>query len=327
MKALFAICMIVASPFVLAGANSAPVPPAAYVVKGEVLEVKDVESYTYLRLKTKDGETWAAVGRVPVKTGAVVTIENVAVMNNFESKSLKKTFPTILFGTLVGAGESAPIQPASARISPVSTVVKGEVLEVKDVESYTYLRLKTKDGETWAAVGRVPVKIGAKVTIENVAVMNNFESKSLKKTFPTILFGTLGGAGASALGVGNGMAAAQPGLAKASVGGDIHIPKANGENARTVAEIMTKGAELKDKPVSVHGRVVKYNSGIMGKNWLHLRDGSGSATNNTNDVLVTTTNQAQIGDILTVKGVVHTNKDFGAGYSYKVLIEEATLQQ
>ncbi|MEY3743632.1 MAG: hypothetical protein RLZZ541_687, partial [Pseudomonadota bacterium] len=40
----------------------------------------------------------------------------------------------------------------------------------------------------------------------------------------------------------------------------------------------------------------------------------------------TTTNQAKIGDIVTAKGAVHTNKDFGAGYSYKVIIEEATIQ-
>ncbi|OIP09940.1 MAG: hypothetical protein AUK53_09600 [Betaproteobacteria bacterium CG2_30_59_46] len=65
----------------------------------------------------------------------------------------------------------------------------------------------------------------------------------------------------------------------------------------------------------------------MGKNWIHLRDGSGSTANNTNDILVTTNNQAKLGDILTVKGVVHTDKNFGSGYSYKVLIEEATLQQ
>jgi hypothetical protein len=71
---------------------------------------------------------------------------------------------------------------------------------------------------------------------------------------------------------------------------------------------------------------VKYNAGIMGKNWIHLRDGSGVATDNTNDVLVTTTTQAKLGDIVTVTGVVRTDKDFGSGYSYKVLIEEATLQ-
>ena len=210
---------------------------------------------------------------------------------------------------------------------PAVTVVKGEVLEVKDVESYTYLRLKTKDGETWAAVSKAKVKKGDEVTIENVMVTNNFESKSLKKTFPSILFGTLAGAAGGESGGSNGMTLAHSGLDKTASGGDIHVPKAKGANARTVAEVITMAADLKDKPVLVRGKIVKYNPGIMGKNWLHLRDGSGSAANSTNDALVTTTNQAKVGDIVTVKGVVHTDKDFGAGYSYKVLIEEATLQQ
>jgi hypothetical protein len=229
----------------------------------------------------------------------------------------------IVASPFVLAGET----PAPASIPPASAVVKGEILEIKDVESYTYLRLKTKDGETWAAVNKTPVKKGAEVTIENVIVMNNFESKSLKKTFPTILFGTLGGAGGGAPVAGNGMIAAHSGSAKATDIGDIHVPKASGANARTVAEILTKPAGLKDKPVLVRGKVVKYNPEIMGKNWIHLRDGSGSVANNTNDILVTTTNQAKIGDVVTVKGIVRTDKDFGSGYSYKVLIEEATLQQ
>ena len=225
-----------------------------------------------------------------------------------------------VFATFVWGGES----PASHQ--PVATVVTGEVLEVKDVESYTYLRLKTGDGETWAAVNKTPVKTGSKVVIENVMVMNNFESKSLKKTFPIILFGTLSGAAASAPG-GYDMAPAHSGLPKSTaIGADIHVPKASGANAHTVAEVMTKGGELKDKPVVVRGKVVKYNPGIMGKNWIHLRDGTGSAGDNTNDVLVTSTSEAKIGDIVTAKGVVRTNKDFGSGYSYKVLIEEATLQ-
>src|SRR5689334_14014404 len=92
MKTALTICIIVAATFAWAGENSAPVPPAAAVVKGRVLEVKNVESYTYLRLKTKDGETWAAVSKAPVKQGAEVTLENVMVMTDFKSKSLNKTF-------------------------------------------------------------------------------------------------------------------------------------------------------------------------------------------------------------------------------------------
>lgn len=221
----------------------------------------------------------------------------------------------------VWAGES----PAPASLP--ATVVKGEVLEVKDVQSYTYLRLKTKDGETWAAVGKAPVKKGADVTIENVNVMKNFESKSLKMTFKSILFGTLAGVGGSAQGAANGMATAHSGLGKLTDMGDIHVPKVSGANARTVAEINTRRTELKDMPVLLRGKVVKYSPEIMGKNWIHLRDGTGSAADDTNDVLVTSASQMKIGDVVTVKGVVRTNKDFGSGYSYKVLIEDATLQQ
>lgn len=203
--------------------------------------------------------------------------------------------------------------------------VKGEVLEVKSVESYTYLRLSTPNGEYWAAVARAPVQKGATVTLENVMVMTNFESKSLKRTFPTILFGTLRGA-APIPSSAHAMGTAYPTLAKMTVTSDMRVPKASGENAMTVAEIVTKSAELKDQTVLVRGKVVKYNPEIMGKNWVHLRDGTGSAVDSTNDLLVTTTNEAKIGDVVTAKGVVRTDKDFGSGYSYHVMIEEATLQ-
>lgn len=223
----------------------------------------------------------------------------------------------------VGAGQS----PAPSSSAPGGVVVKGVVLEIKEVESYTYLRLKTGEGERWAAVARAPVSKGAAVTIENVMIMSNFESKALKQTFPTIIFGNLAGAAAGSPSQGNGMATGHSGMAKAADGGDTVVPRATGANARTVAEIMTKGAELKDQPILVRGKVVKYNPAILGKNWIHLRDGSGSTAENTNDILVTTTQPARTGDILTVKGIVRTNKDFGSGYAYKVLIEDATLQQ
>lgn len=117
-----------------------------------------------------------------------------------------------------------------------------------------------------------------------------------------------------------------PATAKKADAGDVKVPKAVGENAKTVAEIMTGSAKLKDKPVLVRGKIVKYNAGIMRKNWVHLRDGSGSEADGSNDLIVTTTNETKVGDIVTAKGVVRTDKDFGSGYSYKVLVEEATLQ-
>ena len=213
-----------------------------------------------------------------------------------------------------------------ALAAPPSAAVKGTVLEVKDVESYTYLRLKTRDGETWAAVSRAPVKTGAEVTLENVMVMHDFESKTLHKTFPKILFGALASVGGAAPRANMALPAGHPPMTAAKTGADAPVTKAVGANARTVAEIVKQSAALKDKPVLVRGKVVKYNAGIMGKNWVHLRDGSGSEADGSNDILVTTTQSAKVSDVVNVQGVVRTNKDFGAGYVYAVLIEEAKLK-
>lgn len=205
----------------------------------------------------------------------------------------------IFFATLAFAGEAPP-----GLIS-----VSGEVVEVRDVQSYTYLLIKTRKGEKWAAVTRSDVKKGDKVTIENAMQMNDFTSKSLGKTFKSILFGTLAGAHEVA-----------PSAAPVE-----KIAMAAGEHALTVEQIVSKGAQLKDQPVLVRGKIVKYNAAILGKNWIHLRDGTGSE--GSNDILVTTTEEARNGDIVTVKGVVRTDRDFGSGYVYKTLIEDATLQQ
>lgn len=109
--------------------------------------------------------------------------------------------------------------------------------------------------------------------------------------------------------------------------GEIKVPKASGPDARTVAEVITKSAELKNKTVVVRGKVVKFNAGILKMNWIHLRDGTGSDVDSTNDLLVTTQDVAKVGDVVVVKGVVHVDKDLGMGYSYKVLVEEAKLQK
>ena len=235
-------------------------------------------------------------------------------------KLLLAVLATILVGTCWAAGTPPAAQGAS---------LKGEVLEVKDVDAYTYLRLKTTEGETWAAVNKAPVRKGSVVTIENPAVMTNFESKTLKKTFDRIVFGSLAGAGAGAVAApkGGDMGQVHQNVAQAPAAGDIKVPKATGPDARTVAEIVAKRAELKDKPVLVRGKVVKFTPGVMGKNWIHLRDGTGSAADSSNDLVVTSKEETQVGDVVLAKGIVRTDVDLGSGYAYKVLVEEATLRK
>jgi len=116
------------------------------------------------------------------------------------------------------------------------------------------------------------------------------------------------------------------GAAKPADLGPIKVTKASGADAYTVAEIYAKATLLKDKPVKLSGKVVKYNPGIMGKNWIHLQDGSGSAASGSNDILVTSASPTKVGDVLTIAGTVRNDKDFGAGYVYKVLIEDASFK-
>jgi hypothetical protein len=101
------------------------------------------------------------------------------------------------------------------------------------------------------------------------------------------------------------------------------IKKADG--GKTIAEIFAAKARLAGKPVAVRGKVVKYNAEILGKNWLHIRDGSGNADDRNNDLTITTTNSAKLGDTVLVTGSVSTDKDFGAGYKYVVILDNAKV--
>ncbi len=233
-------------------------------------------------------------------------------------RQILKLFLVVVAMLCASAGFAAE-KPAA----PQAGTLSGKVLEVQHVDNFTYLRVKTKDGETWAATTRAQIDKGADVKLENTIVMINFESKALKKKFDKIVFGDL--AGANAPKRSPDLAAVHAGVTTAPDAADVKVAKASGPNARTVAEIVTGRAALKDKPVLVRGKVVKYNPGILGTNWIHLRDGSGSAADKTNDLLVTSKNETKVGDVVLVKGVVRTDKDFGAGYSYQVMIEATEL--
>jgi hypothetical protein len=225
---------------------------------------------------------------------------------------------SLCFGLVQAAGGPGPESTGT---------IAGKVLEAKDVDSYTYLRLQTVNGEVWAAVAKVPVKLGDAVTIEDAALMQDFTSKAMGRTFDQIYFGIVGEKATEAAGAGMDMAAMHASVARSTDVADVNVARATGPVAHTVAEIVAGRADLNDTTVVVRGKVVKFTPDVLGKNWIHLRDGSGSASDGTNDVLVTTTNMAGIGDVVLVKGAVRTDRDLGSGYAYKVLIEDATLQK
>jgi hypothetical protein len=240
----------------------------------------------------------------------------------------------LLVAALLAAFSIVPLGTAAQPTAGIPTLT-GEVLEVIDVESYTYLRLKTANGETWAAVNKSPVKKGTQVTIYDPAVMKNFKSPALNRTFPEIVFGTLPvaaptsapAAAGGAPHVGADIGQIHGGIGKSVDAGAVKVAKAEGPTARTVAEVNANRLALKDKTVTIHAKVVKVNAEVMGKNWVHLRDGSGSAADASDDLLVTSKELPKVGDVVVAKGVVRTDVSLGAGYAYKVLVEDAWFQK
>lgn len=105
----------------------------------------------------------------------------------------------------------------------------------------------------------------------------------------------------------------------------MHVTKASGANAITVTEAFTNGEKLNKKKVVVSGKVVKVSTGIMKQNWVHIQDGTGSGRNKTNDLVCTSKNMVKVGEVVTVSGTLAMNRDFGSGYRYKAIIENATF--
>ncbi|HJV21309.1 MAG TPA: hypothetical protein VJ570_01375 [Holophagaceae bacterium] len=191
-----------------------------------------------------------------------------------------------------------------------------------DAPPYSYLRLSVGQAEAWTAVPQTSTPVGAEVAVVGAAPMANFESKTLRRRFAVVYFGTLQApvGPAEQRGIQHALAAQGP--------SDVVVPrlaKAGGPEARTVAEIYAQRALLQDRPVVVQGQVVKVNHGIMGRNWMHLRDGSGEGPSA--DLTFTTSQQAEVGEVVILRGTVRLDKDFGAGYRYPVIVEDGALRR
>ncbi|MBW2568432.1 MAG: nucleotide-binding protein [Deltaproteobacteria bacterium] len=227
-------------------------------------------------------------------------------------------------------------------------VLKGTIIEFQDVKDYTYLHLKDSTGDIWAAIPKTPVETEKKIELSNIIVMKNFQSKTLDKTFDIILFavpstknqaikaqaGTMpsgkmppgmmpaGMPGSMPQGsTPNGMGDSQPKV----VFKDIKIIKATGKDAYNIEEVYSKKKELSKKTVTVRAKVVKFLPGVMGKNWIHIQDGTGSSEAKTHDITVSTLDTTEVGDEVIVHGTLEIDKNFGSMHSFVVIIEDASL--
>ncbi|HUI66770.1 MAG TPA: DNA-binding protein [Nitrospirota bacterium] len=210
----------------------------------------------------------------------------------------------------------------------VGPSLSGKVVETMNSGGYTYVRLEKNGKKTWIAVPEMKVSVGQQMAFQPGMEMKNFTSNTLNRTFERIIFS--GGPAVSQKGTGDKTAAVKAPGSKAAVvvsNEKFAEEKAAGPDAYTVGEIYAKRASLDKKTAVVRGKVVKVSKGIMGKNWIHIQDGTGESGKGTQDLVVTTTmDTAAVGDAVTVKGTIYKDKDFGAGYKYDVIMEEATIQ-
>jgi len=229
---------------------------------------------------------------------------------------------------VAAAPASVPKAEAAAAPAFAGQSFTGSVTETMDVGGYTYVQVDTGAEKVWGAAPKFAVAVGDRVTVPAEMPMQGYHSKTLNRTFDVVYFagailpeGAEAAAAMPAAGASGGMgggAAATTAPASVDLSG---IPKAEG--GKTVGELLAAASDHGGKEVVVRGKVVKFNSGIMGKNWLHVQDGTGDP--GMNDLMVTTDAAAKVGDTVLVRGNAATDKDFGAGYKYAFIVEDAKV--
>ena len=223
----------------------------------------------------------------------------------------------------------------TTEVSTGPEIHKGVVQEVLHVKDYTYVRMLENDQDLWLAVPLTNVEKGGTYFYSTSMEMKNFESKELNRSFETIYFieristteegvtspirtnphsATMRSDQQSTAGQ-----ATKPVIDKK----EVNVPAA--ENTIRISELFKNRDTYNNKVVRLRGQVTKYNPAIMNVNWLHIQDGTDH--NGEFDLTVTSTSTAQVGDVVTVEGTVSLNKDFGAGYTYDVIIENASISK
>jgi hypothetical protein len=95
------------------------------------------------------------------------------------------------------------------------------------------------------------------------------------------------------------------------------------EGGVSIGQLYANRAEYNGKVVKVRGQVTKVNAGIMGTNWIHLQDGTGDGENF--DLTITADDEPAVGSVVTYSGTLALEKDFGYGYFYSLILENAQV--
>lgn len=194
----------------------------------------------------------------------------------------------------------------------------GKVIDKIPAKGYTYLQVTENKNDFWIAVPTMEIEIGETVYFSRYMVMEDFRSDNIDKSFDQILF------------VEDARKSPTPDEMKKIHSGvqttekqEIKIePLSDG---KTIQQIYADKSALNGEVVKVRGKVVKFNKQIMKRNWIHIQDGTGNE--NEFDLVMTSNEDVQVGNIITAEGKVVIDKDFGAGYFFPVIIEDVKIEK
>jgi hypothetical protein len=191
-----------------------------------------------------------------------------------------------------------------------------KVLDIIPASSYLYLQVSENKESFWIAIPAMEIESGETIYFSKYMVMKDFKSESIDRTFDEILF------------VEDARKSSAPEEMKKIHSGAMNIEKQDIDikalpDGKTIAQIYNEKSELNGETVKVKGKVVKFNKQIMKRNWIHIQDGTGDE--NSYDLAVTSQEDAKVGDVIVVSGKLAVDKNFGSGYFFPVIIEEAEI--
>ncbi len=237
---------------------------------------------------------------------------------------MKKLIILILTFVVLSASSCTNAQETKEDIPEGVTKIK--VIEHQNGAGYTFIKGTINNGsEVWIAVREKPVKTGEYYYFKDAMEMRNFKSKSLDRTFDSILFVAKLAKNPDG---SDGTDSTMPGMMvpghskpKTAITGEIKVTPL--KEGKTIEVIAKEKDALNGKVVKFRGVVTKFNGDIMGRNWLHIQDGT--SYGKTIDITVTSNQKAKVGEEVIVEGTLTLNKDFGAGYFYDIIVENAKL--
>jgi len=217
-----------------------------------------------------------------------------------------------------GCVKKNKVPTAQSVTNPAMHEVK--VKEVVQTSNYTYLKVTDNGAENWIAVTRQEAAVGEVYYYDEALEMKNFNSKELNRTFETIYF--VQGISKEPI-----AAAAEPQMGNKAVQPTLTIKEgisvAPAEGGVSIANLYASRNDFGGKKIKMKGQVVKINEEVMGKNWIHIQDGTKDGENF--DLTITTLDKVKLDDVVTFEGTISLKKDFGYGYFYELIMEDAKL--